>query len=116
MIYNYFVSNPLLAIIFLLFVVAIAVFLFVKAMQKIGLKKIQLYAYRWFEEAEYKFNHGDNTQKFDYVIQLARSSIPSPFNTFITEKLLRKVIQIWFNLCKDLLDDGKLNNTVNKKE
>lgn len=113
-IYDYLLLNPILAIIFIVVVVLLFVFLLVKFMQKVGLQKIQLYAYRWFEEAENKFNQGDNTQKFDYVIQLARSSIPSPFNLFITEKVLVKVIQLWFDLCKDFLDDGKLNNTVKK--
>lgn len=113
--YSYFVNNPILAIVFFLIVVAIAVFLFVKAMQKMGLQKIQLYAYKWFEEAELKFNHGENKQKFDYVVQLARSSIPSPFDAFITEGLLRNIIQLWFDLCKDYLDDGKLNNTIKRE-
>ena len=116
MVYDYFVSNPLVAIIFFMFVVVVAVILFVKTMQKMGLQQIQLYVYKWFEDAEYSFEHGENKQKFDYVIQLARSQIPSPYNNFITEKLLRSVVQLWFNLCKDLLDDRKLNNSVKKKE
>lgn len=115
MIYEFFVNNPILAIIFFLFVVAVTIFLFVKAMQKMGLQKIQLYAYNWFEKAELEFNHGENKQKLEYVVQLARSSIPSPFDMFITETLLRKTIQLWFDLCKDFLDDGKLNNTIKKE-
>lgn len=109
--HNYFIENPVVAIIFLLLVVALAIFLFVKAMQKIGLEKVRAVVYRGFVKAEHSFKHGQNKQKFDYVVQLARSSIPSPFNLFITESLLRKVIQLWFDLCKDLLDDGKLNGT-----
>lgn len=108
--YQYLVSNPVLAIIFLVIVLAFAIFLAVKFVQHVGLEKIRKTVYNLFIEAEYEFQYGENEQKFEYVVQLARSAIPSPFNLFITEKLLRKVIQLWFDLCKDLLDDGKLNN------
>ena len=111
--YNYFIENPVVAIIFLVIVVAVSLFLFVKAMQKIGLEKIRATVYNAFIIAEHEFQYGENTQKFEYVIQLARSAIPKPFNLFITEKSLKSVIQLWFNLCKDLLDDGKLNGTGN---
>lgn len=109
--YNYLIENPIIAIIFILVVVAFAIFLAVKGMQKIGMEKIRGYVYKLFVYAENEFEYGDNEQKFEYVVQLARSSIPTPFNLFITESLLRKVIQAWFDLCKDLLDDGKINKS-----
>ena len=109
--YQFLVDNPVLAIIFIILVVAVVVFLAVKAIQNIGLEKIRAFVYQKFIEAEHEFQYGDNTQKFEYVIQLARSSIPAPFNMFITESLLRKVVQLWFDLIKDLLDDGKMNGT-----
>ena len=34
-----------------------------------------------------------------------------PFSMFITQDLLKKVVQLWFDLVKDLLDDGKMNGT-----
>lgn len=95
--------------------IVIAAFLAVKYVQHVGLEKIRKKVYDLFLEAEHEFQYGENTEKFEYVINLARAAIPSPFNLFITEKLLRKVVQAWFNLCKDLLDDGKLNNTENKE-
>ena len=107
--YEFLVSDPIIAIIFIILVIAIAVFLIVKAMQEIGLKKIRQYVYDRFVEAEHEFQHGENEQKFDHVVQLARNAIPAPFNLFITEGLLKKTIQLWFDLCKNLLDDGKLN-------
>ena len=107
--YQFLIDNPVVAIIFIVLVVAVAIFLAVKSMQNIGLEKIRAYVYQGFIKAEHEFQQGDNEQKFDYVVQLARSSIPAPFNLFITEKLLRKVIQLWFDICKDLLDDGKIN-------
>ena len=114
--YNYFISNPIFAIIFLLLVLAFVLFLVVKFVQKVGLEKVRAVVYEGFVQAEHAFYHGENVQKFEYVVQLARSALPKPFNFFITESLLRKTIQLWFDLCKDLLDDGKLNNTAKDKE
>lgn len=109
--YEFLVQNPIVAIIFIVVVIAAALFLFIKAMQTVGLEKVREYVYKLFIEAEHEFKHGENTEKFEYVIGLAKGAIPAPFNMFITESLLRKVVQAWFNLCKDLLDDGKINGT-----
>ena len=109
--YEYLVSNPIAAIILILIVAVVGVFLLIKAIQIIGMEKVRGYVYHQFIEAEHKFKHGENTQKFEYVIQLARSHLPMPFGLFITESLLRKVVQLWFDLCKDLLDDGRMNGT-----
>ena len=96
--------------ILLVFYVAVRVFRY------IGLEKIRGKVYRLFVEAEHEFQHGDNEEKFEYVINLTRAAIPSPYNLFITETLLRKVVQAWFDLTKDLLDDGKLNGTSKESE
>ena len=112
--YNYLVKNPIIATIFLVVVVAFVIFLLVKFVQRVGLEKVRETVYKGFIVAEHEFLHGDNEDKFNYVVDLAKSSIPLPFSLFITDKLLRKVIQLWFDLCKDLLDDGKLNNSENK--
>lgn len=113
--YEYFVQNPVVAIIFLVIMFALFIFLVVKFVQHVGLEKIRLYAYKWFEDAEDEFLYGENTQKFEHVVQLARSAIPSPFNLFVTERVLRKTIQLWFDLCKDYLDDKKLNGSGKRK-
>ena len=91
--------------------IALAIVLLIKAAQKIGLEKIRGYVYKLFVAAEKEFQYGENTEKFEYVINLAKAAIPMPFSLFITESLLRKVVQAWFDLVKDLLDDGKLNGT-----
>jgi hypothetical protein len=109
--YDFLLSNPIYAVIFLVLVLITMVYLLVKYAQNVGLEKIRAIVYQGFLDAEHAFKHGDNKQKFDYVVQLARSSLPKPFNIFITESLLRKTIQLWFDLCKDLLDDGKFNNS-----
>lgn len=109
--YEFLVQNPVMAIIFMVIVVAVAIFLFVKLMQTVGMEKVRGYVYKLFIEAEHEFEHGDNEEKFEYVILFAKGVIPSPFNMFITEKFLRKTVQLWFDLCKDFLDDGKLNGS-----
>lgn len=113
--YDFLVQNKEIAIALLIIITVIFCIVFVKIMQKIGLEKVRKTAYEGFTYAERMFNHGENKEKFDYVIKLVQESIPKPFNFFITEKLLRKVVQLWFDLCKDLLDDGKLNGSIKNK-
>ena len=113
--YEFLFSNPIIAMIFIAIITVIAIFLMIKAIQQMGLEKIRKYVYKLFVTAEHEFKYGDNEQKFEYVVQLARSSLPAIFRPFITEKLLKQAIQLWFDLCKDLLDDGKINKS-NKEE
>lgn len=91
--------------------VVIAIVVIVKYIRHVGLESIRERVYKAFLDAEHEFQYGDNTAKFEYVINIAKSAIPAPFNFFITESLLRKVVQTWFDLVKDLLDDGKFNGT-----
>lgn len=91
--------------------VVIALFVIVKVVQKVGLERIRGEVYQLFLDAEHDFQEGQNEEKFEYVINMAKTFIPAPFNLFITETLLRKAVQAWFDLVKDLLDDGKMNGT-----
>lgn len=111
-----FITSNLTPIALAIVGVAIAVFLIVKYVRHVGLESIRERVYKAFLEAEHDFQHGDNTAKFEYVINIAKSAIPAPINLFITENLLRKVVQAWFDLVKDLLDDGKFNGTANDAE
>lgn len=88
----------------------------VKTMQRIGFDKIRKEVYKAFVVAENRFQHGENDAKFCYVVNVAKEVIPSPFDLFITEQLLKEMIQLWFDMCKDLLDDGKMNGTENNAE
>lgn len=96
--------------------IVIAVFLIVKYLRHMGFESIRERVYKAFIDAEHKFQHGENTAKFEHVLNIAKSAIPRPFNLFITENLLRKVVQAWFDLVKDLLDDGKFNGTSTSAE
>lgn len=107
---EYILANKETMILALIGIVC-AVFVIVKICQKIGLETIRGEVYQLFLDAEHEFQEGQNEEKFEYVINMARTFIPAPFNLFITETLLRKVVQAWFDLVKDLLDDGKMNGT-----
>lgn len=109
-------QNTIIAFIFIAAVLMVAIFLLVKIMQTVGMEKVRKIVYKSFVVAENAFQHGDNESKFNFVVRVAKDTIPSPFNLFITEATMRKVIQTWFDLCKDLLDDGKLNNSEGKGE
>lgn len=96
--------------------ILIAVFLIKKLIeyvQKKGLEGIRLDVYKLFVEAEKTFRASkQGQQKFDYVIHMARGLLPKPIQLFVSESMLKEAVQLWFDGIKDLLDDGKLNNSV----
>lgn len=100
--------------------IVIAAFLIrclVKYIQKKGLEGIRYDVYKLFLEAEHTFiASGQGEQKLKYVIHLARSMLPPVMQLFITDELLRSAVQLWFDGIKDLLDDGKLNESAKKGE
>ena len=80
-----------------------------------SLDNIRKDVYCLFLKAEHTFLYtGSGKQKMEYVIQRARSMLPPIARFFITEDLLRKVVQLWFEAVKDLLDDGKYNQSPKK--
>lgn len=80
------------------------VYLVVKVIKYVGFDKLREIAYQGFLQAEKEFKYGDNHTKFEYVVSLVRRSVPTYLAPFVTEKLLRSLIQVWFDLCKDLLN------------
>ncbi|MEQ2711424.1 hypothetical protein AAAU51_09580 [Anaerostipes amylophilus] len=80
---------------------------------KKGLEGIRLDVYKLFVEAEKTFKASkQGQQKFDYVIHMARGLLPKPIQLFVSDNMLKEIVQLWFDGVKDLLDDGKLNNSV----
>lgn len=68
--------------------------------------------YRLILKAEHIYNGSEQgKQKFKYVVQQARGLLPTWLRLFLTEELLEKLIEKWFQGVKDLLDDGKVNGT-----
>ena len=54
---------------------------------------------------------GAGQQKLKWVVQQARGLLPKWLQIIITEEMLLKVIDVWFDGVKDLLDDGKVNGS-----
>ena len=81
------------------------------------LEEIRADVYQLFLEAEHTYQYTEaGKQKMAYVIQRARSLLPNWAQLIVTEALLEKVIQMWFEAVKDLLDDGKYNKSTLESE
>ena len=77
------------------------------------LDQIRKDVYRLFLKAERRFKESkQGQQKMKWVIQQARGLLPDWARAIISEELLIKVLQKWFDGIKDLLDDGKMNKTA----
>lgn len=93
----------------LLIVTIIIVFQYMKAK---GLDGIRMDVYQFILKAEHMYNEsGQGHQKLKWVVQQARGLLPKWLQFFITEDVLLRTIDNWFAGVKDLLDDGKVNNS-----
>lgn len=110
---QFIIDHPILVGFTVMILTIILILIFLKAMQILGLDKCRAAVYKAFVTAENSFKNGND--KFEYVIVIATASIPKPFSYFINEKLIRKTVQLWFDLCKDLLDDGRVNSVEDYK-
>jgi len=98
----------ILLIVALVGVVAFTLYLYLKNKT---LNDIRADVYKLFLKAEHMYKAGAGKTKMDFVVRKARELLPSWAQVFITEDVLRKAVQIWFDAVKDLLDDGKFNGT-----
>ena len=77
------------------------------------LDEIREDVYKLFLEAEHKYTKpGAGREKLKWVVSQARTMLPNWLQFFITEELLTMIIDGWFIAVKDLLDDGKLNRSM----
>ena len=80
------------------------------------LEEIRVDVYQLIIAAEHLYTEsGQGKQKLRWVVSKARLLLPKWALFFITEETLEKVIDIWFQGVKDLLDDGKYNKSVEGK-
>ena len=70
------------------------------------------FAYQAMLLAERTFGDQDGRIKFDFVVRIVYKYFPSWLKRFITEEQLRHLIQEWYDLAKDFLDDGLINSSV----
>ena len=77
-----------------------------------SLSEIRAEVYQLFLKAEHNPEFGGfGKQKMKWVLSKARSLLPNWIQVFITDDFLEKVVEGWFRSVKDLLDDGKLNQS-----
>lgn len=55
-------------------------------------------------------------ERFDQVLTQVYLLIPIWIRVFLPKSAFEKKLQQWFELIKDSLDDGEINNSVEKKE
>lgn len=101
--------------ILLLLVAILVVVTFVMAFQYFkqkGLEGIRTDVYQLILAAEHMYNEsGQGKQKLKWVVSQARLLLPKWMQVFVTEEFMEKLIDKWFKSVKDLMDDGKVNNS-----
>lgn len=76
------------------------------------LEQIRGDVYKLFLQVEHKYiKSGSGQKKLDEVVNTAYDMLPAWAKIFFTRRILRKIIDSWFSKIKDLLDDGKANNS-----
>ena len=79
-------------------------------------EKIRTKAYEFFLKAEHEFMSGEGEIKMDYVVSNVYVYLPAIIRVFMTEENLKTMLQKLFDEIKDLLDDGKFNDSMEVKE
>ncbi len=75
--------------------------------------KLREIAYKLIRQAETTITGTKRGQeRFEQVISQLYIIIPPWIRFFITKNLLEEKLQEWFDLIKDSLDDGKINNST----
>lgn len=76
------------------------------------LEQIRGDVYQLVLRAEHMYNESSSgKQKMKWVVQQARGLLPGWLQVILSEEVLEKIIQVWFDEVKDLLDDGKVNGS-----
>lgn len=102
---------PILIIVLAILVI-VTIVVVVQYIKQKGLNGIREDVYQLILKAEHMYNEsGTGKQKFEWVIQQARGLLPKWLQVLVPESALRNLVQKWFDGIKDLLDDGKVNNS-----
>lgn len=76
------------------------------------LDEIRTDVYKLFLEAEHGFKESHaGKQRMKWVISKARGLLPAWVQMIVTDEMFEQLLQIWFDGIKDLLDNGKVNNS-----
>ena len=102
---------PILIIVLAILVI-VTIVVVVQYIKQKGLDGIREDVYQLILKAEHMYiESGTGKQKFEWVIQQARGLLPKWLQVLVPESALRNLVQKWFDGIKDLLDDGKVNNS-----
>ena len=102
---------PILIIVLAILVI-VTIVVVVQYIKQKGLDGIREDVYQLILKAEHMYNEsGTGKQKFEWVIQQARGLLPKWLQVLVPESALRNLVQKWFVGIKDLLYDGKVNNS-----
>lgn len=107
------VPIPVLVIIGLLIVVSV-IWMVYSYLKEKTLDQIRGDVYQLVLKAEHLWREsGEGKQKMKWVVQQARKLLPDWLYAVTSDEMLEKIIQVWFDEIKDLLDDGKVNGSQN---
>lgn len=81
-----------------------------------SLEEIRVDTYGKFLEAKHNGRLITGKQKMKWVLSQARLLLPKWAQVLVTDTLLEKVVQGWFEEVEDLLDDGERNGSVKEEE
>lgn len=104
---------PLPVLVLIGIAIAISVFVIIYAYFKDKkLEEVRVDVYRLFLKAEHMVKESKaGKQKMKWVLSRARLLLPKWLQLLISEDTFERIIQLWFDEIKDLLDDGKLNHS-----
>ena len=108
--------TPLLFVV-IAFLLIVTVYFLVEHAKMKGLDGIRAETYQLVLEAEHMYKaSGQGRQKLEYVVSRARLLLPGWLQFFVSEDFLMDLIDAWFREVKDLLDDGKINESQRLEE
>lgn len=76
--------------------------------------RVREFAYQLMLLAEKTFRDGEGELKFNFVVTMVYRYIPIWLKVFVKEEDIKKLIEKWYQLAKDYLDDGEINNSINE--
>lgn len=105
------VPLPVLVIIAVLIVISV-IYMGYTYLKNRTLDEIRVDVYQLVLRAEHIYRASSSgKQKMKWVVSQARKLLPGWMQLIISEEMLQKIIQVWFDEIKDLLDDGKMNGS-----
>jgi len=105
------IPDPVLVVLLIIFILLTIYIAYENAKMK-GLEGIRAQVYQYMLKAEHMYVSGEGRQKLKYVVSRARQLLPGWLRFFITDDFLMNLMDVWFGEVKDLLDDGKINDST----